>query len=628
MMLVKGASLATEKPKHGFADRGFPYARAFQNRVAEWVYEGDEPIAVLRAPTGAGKTATFNEIIGTNDLTLLVYPTNALLRQQQTRFESEEVNVKPLSGDTLEGHGRQRTENLLGFVNKYAADHEVVVTNPDILQAVIQNLYRGNQAMEFFDPFDAIVYDEFHFYDDLAASGLLLQARIIDDRQPDAQILLASATPNESFVSFVRSNFDLPVRDISATYDPSGDPFRRDVTIHRREGDRIADAREKVVDRLRDAIEGVDPDETRAVVVFNSVKASNDFHAYLESEHTKLFERAEKDNGFDTNDPDLNLEEAEFSILNTTSKGEVGLDYDIRTLIMETPRGPTAASDFLQRFGRAGRQADATVDIYGLGQVPWPDEMEFEGFVRRVYETLRSSQMETAALADLVGFRAAYALHDRYNRADSRINPELREDFATVERYGRWRGFIESIAEALDAVGGLGASLQENDPEAKLLRFTQHCFGAFRGLRGQSLSGDIRYPRGDRMALTNYDLLTTLRYYDISGIDDDDVIVLWQVRDGYPMRVTARLAGYESRPRNFSNTTQDIEQELQRWVHDEIDRADLDGAADVSSELMHLFFRRIRITSAVVPTMVRCGEYEIQVSTDDIPSITAERRDL
>lgn len=624
-MQVEGANLAMEDPKYGFEERGFDHARAFQNRVAEWVHEGDEQVAVLRAPTGAGKTATFHELIDANDLTLLVYPTNALLKQQQRRFEEENVSAKALSGDTLEGRGRQRTENLLRFVNKYAAEHEIVVTNPDILQAVVQDLYRGGQAMEFFDGFDAIVYDEFHFYDDLAASGLLLQTRIVADRNQDAQILLASATPNEAFVEFVQSNFDLPVRGISATYDAEGDRFRHDVTVHRHEEDRIMDSCEDVVNRLRDAIDGVEPDETRAVIVFNGVKDSNDFHAYLESEHPDLFERTEKDNGFDTNDPEVNLDDSEFSILNTTSKGEVGLDYDIRTLVMETPHGPTKASDFLQRFGRAGRQAEATVHVYGLGQVPlWDEQMVFDEFVRSIYDALRNTQMDIDALADLVGFRAAYALHER----EDHFNRELREDFATVDRYDRWRGFMEAVTDALESVGGLGADLQENDQEAKLLRFTEHCFGAFSGLRGRSLSGDIKYPRGDRMALTNYDLLTTLRYYDISGIEGDDVVVLEQVRNGFPMRVTARLEGYESRPRNFSSSTQDIEQELQRWIHDEIDRADLKESVDVSSELLHLFFRRIQITSAVVPVIVRCGEYEIEVEIDSIPSITARRRNI
>jgi CRISPR-associated endonuclease/helicase Cas3 len=230
--------------------------------------------------------------------------------------------------------------------------------------------------------------------------------------------------------------------------------------------------------------------------------------------------------------------------------------------------------------------------------------------------------MDINALADLVGLRAAYALHER----EDHFNRELREDFATVDQYDRWRGFIESVVEALKSVGRLGADLQESDPRAKLLRFTEHCFGVFSGLRGRSLSGDIKYPRGDRIALTNYDLLTTLRYYDISGIEGDDVIVLQQVRDGYPMRVTARLVGYESRPRNFSSSMQDLEQELQRWVHNEIDQTNNDGS--VSSKLLHLFFQRIQITSAVVPDMVRCGEYQIDVETDGIPSINARRRDL
>lgn len=623
-MLVQSAGLATEQPKYGFEERGFEYARAFQNRVAEWAHEGDKPVAVLKAPTGAGKTATFHELIDTNEITLLVYPTNALLKQQASRFEGEDgTETKVLTGETLEGHYRQRTENLLTAVNRFAADHDVVVTNPDILQAIVQNQYEGQQAMEFFDQFDAIVYDEFHFYDDLAASGLLLQTRIIADRNPAAKIMLASATPNEAFVDFVESVFGISTRTISAEYDSGGDQFRHEVSLDRREADRIMDEPEVVVDRLQDAIDGVDRGDTRAVVVFNSVKDSNDFQALLKSDHPELFDRTEKDNGFDTNDPDFDIEDSEFSILNTTSKGEVGLDYDIRSLIMEAPRGPTAASDFLQRFGRAGRQAPAKVDVYGLGNVAWQDEMMFPEFVDSVYTALDSSQMDTEALQDLVGLRAAHALHAR----EEYYNPELRKDFASIETYDRWWGFIESVSDALENVGGLGAELQENDPETKLLRFTDHCFAVFSSLRGRSLSGSVKYPRGDRTALTNYDILTTLRYYDIAGIEDDDTIVLEQVRGEYPMQVTARLPGYESRPRDYSSSVGDIEEQLQQWIHTEIDRIDT-TAVDVSPELLHLFFKRIRLTEAIVPELVRCGEYEISVDTSGIPSISARKRDV
>ena len=622
-MLIEGASLAIEEPKYGFEERNFDHARAFQNRVAEWVYNGEEPVAVLRAPTGAGKTATFHELISSNDITLLVYPTNALLKQQADRFEQEGVTTKVLTGDTLEGHHRQRTENLLKSVNRFAVDHDVVVTNPDILQAVIQDQYTGGQAMEFFDRFDAIVYDEFHFYGNLAASGLLLQTRIIVDRNPDAQVLLASATPDEPFVEFVDTAFELPIRTISSEYDCDGDQFRHDVTLRRREEDRIMDDRETVAENLRSAVDDIKRGETRVVVVFNSVKDSNDFHEYLEAEHPDLFERTEKDNGYDTNDPEFDIDDVEFSILNTTSKGEVGLDYDVRTLIMETPRGPTAASDFVQRFGRAGRVGEATVDVYGLKQVTWGEEMTYQMFLDNVYDSLQSSQTDLDLLGDLVGMRAAYALHVR----EEFYNPELREDFTTIEEYDRWRGFIESVTDALGEVGGLGAPLQENDPETNLLQFTYHCFRALRGLRGRSLTGSVKYPRGDRTALTSYDILTTLRYYDIREIEGSDTIVLENARGDYPMQVTARLPGYESRPRDYSSSVRDIETQLQRWIHDEIDRADT-AKVDVSPKLLHLFFKRIRVTEAVVPEMVRCGEYEIQVETDGIPSIDARKRDL
>jgi len=122
----------------------------------------------------------------------------------------------------------------------------------------------------------------------------------------------------------------------------------------------------------------------------------------------------------------------EFYILNTTSKGEVGLDYDVTTLYMEKP---FTASAFLQRFGRAGRQSEATVDIYGLGQGPWGEDVDFPTFVEQVYEGLDSTQVNQKRLADLVGFRAAYAIAER-EEGSKWFNQELREDFeANIDRY-------------------------------------------------------------------------------------------------------------------------------------------------------------------------------------------------
>ncbi len=489
---VDSAALATEPPEPTLEDQGFDYARAFQNRVVEWIREGTEPVAAVHAPTGAGKTATFYELIDSRDMTLLVYPTNALMRQQRERFQSDEIDVGILNGNTLDGHGHERTENLIRYVNKFAADHEVVLTNPDILQAAIQDMYRGGDAMRFFNKFDAIVYDEFHFYDALAASGLLLQTKILEERHSDPKILLASATPNEDFVDFLRKRVGLEICDIDAEYVEDGDQFRQSVDVVRHEERNILEQRDEIATALREKVESAgEYDQPHAVVVFNSAKDSNDFHQFLHDEYPTVFEHTAKDNGFDTNDEAVDLDEENFYILNTTSKGEVGLDYDITTQYMESPPD---ASAFLQRFGRAGRESEATVHLYGLGQGPWGASVDFPTFATQIHEGLRSSEMDHEWLANLVGFRAAYAIASREDDYGW-FNEELREDFeANIEQYDRWRGFIATIESEIEEIkDGLGpGKYQQNSEAAKLLRFTRHCFQTFRGLRGRSLSASIK----------------------------------------------------------------------------------------------------------------------------------------
>lgn len=627
---VDGASLTTEEPASALEEQGFDHARAFQNRVVEWIHEGDEPIAAVRAPTGAGKTATFYDLIRSRDMTLLVYPTNALLRQQRERFVAEDINATILNGNTLEGHGHDRTEDLVTYVNKYAADHEVVLTNPDILQAAVQAMYRGGDAMRFFNKFDAIVYDEFHFYDALAASGLLLQTKIIEERQNDPKVLLASATPNEDFVDFLRERVGLEVRDIEAEYADDGDQFRQPVEVVRHEERKLLNQRDEIATALREELESVNGyDEPHTVIVFNSAKDSNDFHQYLHDEYPVVFEHTAKDNGFDTNDESVDLNEENFYVLNTTSKGEVGLNYDITTQYMESP---SEASAFLQRFGRAGRESKATVHLYGLGQGPWGDDVDFLTFAEQIYEGLKASEMDAEWLSNLVGFRAAYAIWVRENDF-GRFNEELREDFETnIEQYDRWRGFIAAVESEIGEIKeGFGpGKYTKSDDAAKLVTFTKHCFQTFRGLRGQSLSASIKYPRGDRLGVTTYDLSTTLRHYDIVDVEDGTTFVLEPADDDVFSAVTARLPAYETEPTQYDKPTREIEDLLQTKIHRQVDQMELRDEFEVDTGVLHQFFRMIRIVDAVVPRRITTSEYEIEVDVESNgpPTIDVYKRQV
>ncbi|WP_323173660.1 type I-D CRISPR-associated helicase Cas3' [Natrialba sp. PRR66] len=627
-MRVQSAELAIEPPGKGFEQRGFEHARAFQNRVAEWAHDDTaEPVAVLRAPTGAGKTATFYEVIDENDLTLVVYPTNALLKQQLDRFrEWEGVSAEPLNSDTLDGHGDERVENLLQLTDFYEG-HDVVVTNPDILQAIIQDLYWGStKPMQFFNRFDAVIYDEFHFYDDLAASGLLLQMHVMHDRR-GTEVLLASATPNESFVEFVKDELSLPVRDITAEYVSDGDQFRQPVTVDRHEARTINEEREAVGERLQELVNDAnDLNEPQVALVFNSVAASNDFHEDLAKEFPEVFKHTVKDNGFDTNDPNADLESGNFFVLNTTSKGEVGLDYDIQTLFMETPATPSA---FLQRFGRAGREHEAVVHLFGLDDMAWPDVLSYPEFVESVYDALgvhRSLDEEIAALRSLVGMRAAYAIHSRMDDNEW-FGPELFADFESVSEYEKWRVFFRNVESTLENAGEFGSPVMQNSTTRKILDFARHCFGALESLRGRSLPIDIRYPRGDRHALTSYDLLTTLRYYDIEDIESNGTLVAERRDSAQPVAITARFPGYENRPRDYSGSINEIEQMFSRWIYPEIEEADLTETG-VDKGVLRQFFADLSLPRTVMPIEIRYGQYVAYVDQDRIASVNIERRQV
>jgi CRISPR-associated endonuclease/helicase Cas3 len=398
--------------------------------------------------------------------------------------------------------------------------------------------------------------------------------------------------------------------------------------VVRHEERRILDRRDEIATALEREIEAVsDYDEPRVALVFNSARDSNDFHTFLAEEYPTVFDHAEKDNGFDTNDPQVTLEESAFYILNTTSKGEVGLDYDIETLHMENPGKP---GKFLQRFGRAGRESEAEVHVYGLGQGPWGDDVAFSTFEQQIYEGLSEERMAEEWLADLIGFRAAYALAVR-EADDGWFNRELRADFAeNVERFNRWRGFIASINEELEYVGGFGGKYTERSTEAKLLGFTEQCFEAFRGLRGRSLPAEIKYPRGDRLGLTTYDLVTTLRNYDIDHIEDGSILVLKTKDEESLSVVTARLPEFESEPTKYDQPTPEIEDTLQTKIRRKIDEVGLNEDFEVSTELLHRFYQIVRITNAVVPSRITTASFEIDVDTDGggPPSITPRRRQL
>jgi len=666
----------------------FSTLRTFQRRVGQWLTEGDTdaPIGVLAAPTGAGKTAAIAAVAKKHTSTLVTYPTNALVKAQSTLLETEHgLSVTVVTGDTLSQHGIARSQELLEYVQD--RDTDVVVTNPDVPQAVAQNLYfsPGDRIMEFYAEFDAAVYDEFHFYDSLAATGLLMQIKLITERgqyrtrtfeKRHPQILLSSATPDSGFVDFICE--DLPINigakvlasavapadvgealttdseGISADfiYDILGpieevpdwvrgaseaphpemtgpkaavkslpdsgwdgpsdceafDRFRYPMQVNRY-GRRLTEQKdfEMVMSRLRTSI-GTDGAAGKAAVIFDSAARSNRFYDYLVDQTDALGAGAIKDNGYDTRAA-VTEDKDDFTVYVTTSKGEVGLNYDLDRLVMTKPY---TATQFIQRIGRAARHSPAVVDVFGLGKQSWPVLQSYPGFLRRVAATLPDPTANQGRLQNIIGLRAAHALQTRHG---SGYSEALKQEFDSFSTATAWRATLSELDAALDAEGdGLFGAVY-SDRTKTALTGAKAAVEGLAGLRGQSVRADITYPRGEQRVATEYSLTTALRHYRIDAAEDDTLHLAGERADG---PVTAEYPGQP-----FSGDGSDILQpawkmseQLAAAYTSAVNHDDLREMADnpLTGDDLEQLLQILPLEALCVPTCVSTPHAEIRIN--------------
>lgn len=670
---IGGAGLPAEATKHLFP---FETARKFQQRALDWIYSSDgyAPVSALAAPTGGGKTAIIAALADAAESgAICTYPTNKLVEEQAAALraiDGYDFSVDHVTGDTISGTGDERSTNLLNRARSTATD--VVVTNPDILQAVLQDSYfsPGGRVMEFYSYFDAAIFDEFHYYDPFAASGLLTQINTLSNRgamldefgeRRPPRVLLTSATPDESFVDHIAEDLQIEAQlirselvsldiedpeqpgatsssgeliyqdggvasDVLSTLEnhaegidpnrlvktvPEGvDRFRYPMRIDRYD-EHIETAFEAIAERLANTVGDLDPNSESdpvAAIIFNSAARSNSFQSYLHEECPSLASVTQKDNGYDTHA----RTEADSSglILNTTSKGEVGLDFDLRRL---TVVAPWTAADFIQRVGRAARQSPAVVELYGLDDPTWPSIQSYAGFLRRVVNTLSDPGTVRERLRQLAGLRSARAIQTRME--DTTWHPDLKDDFEAMEYTGMWQSVLIALAgddveAALEAT--LGAPYLDNSGR-RAIQAAQALGRGLDSLRGRSTSVPISYPIGETTEATEYDLVRALRHYSLDGQDDQGRLVLRN-------EPSERLIGYyPGRP--FGGDGIDLQQsrnELENELTDAYTR--IASAADLrelplNATDLELLFKWVPLRSALLPTRIDTERHTVTFDT-------------
>ncbi|WP_214083804.1 type I-D CRISPR-associated helicase Cas3' [Methanoculleus sp.] len=481
--------------------------RLFQREFIDCTRRGEADIIQLIAPTGAGKTYCFEHLLKEGRKVLLLYPTNALIASQMKRFVDSGYSAATLSSKDLQLRGKGRSRELWGLI----ARQEIILTNPDIFQAIIGRMYNNPEEnlLDVFRLFDYVVYDEFHAYQEFELSGVLTQIALFQNGCFN-RVILSSATPKHEIVDLLRdlvriaekhappSITSIVARSITDESINEASRVRHKTNVFFHQG-KILDHFDDIAQQLRDVLKRVKANEPSILLIFNTVRDSNKFFRLLHQEYPDVYASSEKDNGYDTNQAG---ERPELSkpILISTNKSEVGLDYRISMLFMEEGYN---FDSFVQRFGRAARHEPADCHIYTkkpIGHLFPSPTISYQDFLTGIGGILEESAIRMQDVRTLFTFRQACAIEQYSRRKD-----DLKEYFSSPEqgiKYAHWLTFF--------------SLLKKHDPSLanknldRLNQFLDDVKKACQSLRGQALQCDIWYTRGHEVRQTMYDLLSVL----------------------------------------------------------------------------------------------------------------------
>ncbi len=501
MVIVGEVHLPTVDDTYGLSENR--KLRAFQKEFIDCAKEDNVDILQLIAPTGAGKTLCFEYLLNEGHKVLLLYPTNALIQSQMTRFTEKGFRAKNISSKILKKKGMERSQELWGLVSRY----DIILTNPDIFQAIIGAMYVNPEEnlIQVFHQFQYVIYDEFHAYKEFELSGILTQIALFQNMSR-CRVILSSATPKSEIIDLLnmikigKGRLTPVIKNVVA--EPcsmdEGDIIRHRTNVEFHQG-KILDHLEQVAQVLTDSLKKVNGDRPQILFIFDTVKDSNKFFSRLYKTYPNLYKYSEKDNGYDTNQvgdaPVLTK-----PILISTNKSEVGLDYPIRLLFMEDG---FSIDSFIQRFGRAARHEPADCYVYTKKEVKsiiTEEYIEYKEFLDKMSYITDKYNIKTKTVFRLFTLRQALAIMAYVRRKEDLMA------YFTVQSgysYKMWLAFFL----ILDGYRKEGLANNNLDKLNLLLADIKE---ACKSLRGRSLQFPVLYQRGHEIRQTTYDVLSVL----------------------------------------------------------------------------------------------------------------------
>lgn len=446
-------------PEHPVTAPEFePYAH--QHDLRELFVNEDSFLAVNDSPTGGGKTMSWlAPIVESGENALVIYPTNALIHDQEANIEKElddqfpalgeDTDVHTITADSLRAQhaetypnassNGERLQRLLRDMVWRGDDQAIVLTNPDIFVMMRRHLYgrRGDPGSRVrgLNEFETIVVDEFHRAERKEQNTLLFlldEMYDLDEYQCAlSRIVLLSATPTERLERRFEAAMSAPYTRVTGL---RGTEEQRAYEETSTTGWTAVmppvnlDVRSAPTFGTADELLGADWEDTyefaaregRTVFILDGIHEVEQVYRRLDAE--LVGHDVVRIDGFHRGDLQAKL--ADFDVLVSNSAVEVGINFDIDRLVFSAHN----RASFLQRLGRLRTETECqNARCY----IP-PNTATALG------DTERASRVSRAALTDTL----SEAYHDprdpasfdwRYSAAEAYYHVEERTKDANSE---------------------------------------------------------------------------------------------------------------------------------------------------------------------------------------------------
>ncbi|QRF75588.1 CRISPR-associated helicase Cas3, subtype CYANO [Thermoplasmatales archaeon] len=180
--------------------------RQFQLEMVRFAENSEKRVAVLSAPTGAGKTLGFSMMGNGSKTTLIVFPNNLLSNETLHTFNKTGVNdVALLNASSI--NRVMREKKSMGFhdftlrkaIGLILRNKKFILTNPTVFYNLLTNHYSQQSREDMLSELmrnnlSTVIFDEFHIYSRDQTSMILASTLLLRN---DVKLMFASATlPN------------------------------------------------------------------------------------------------------------------------------------------------------------------------------------------------------------------------------------------------------------------------------------------------------------------------------------------------------------------------------------------------------------------------------------------------